>query len=110
MDISKIQVNGITYNIKDENLDALVADAPAALDTLKEIADKLGDDDDAIAGLLTAVAGKQDTLVSGTNIKTVNNTSLLGSGDITLPTISIEDEVMVIMSLTTYVNNEVMYI
>lgn len=28
------------------------------------------------------VAGKQDTLVSGTNIKTVNSTSLLGSGDV----------------------------
>lgn len=27
---------------------------------------------------------KQDTLVSGTNIKTINNTSLLGSGDITI--------------------------
>ena len=28
--------------------------------------------------------GLQDTLVSGTNIKTINNTSLLGSGDITI--------------------------
>ena len=28
------------------------------------------------------VANKQDTLVSGTNIKTINNTSLLGSGNI----------------------------
>ena len=26
--------------------------------------------------------GKQDTLVSGTNIKTINNESLLGSGNI----------------------------
>ena len=30
------------------------------------------------------ISGKQDTLVSGTNIKTINNTSLLGSGDITI--------------------------
>lgn len=30
----------------------------------------------------TAVSGKQDTLVSGTNIKTINNQSLLGSGNI----------------------------
>lgn len=29
-----------------------------------------------------AVADKQDTLVSGTNIKTINQTSILGSGDI----------------------------
>ena len=31
-------------------------------------------------------SSKQDTLVSGTNIKTINNTSLLGSGNITTPT------------------------
>lgn len=31
-----------------------------------------------------ASAGKQDTLVSGTNIKTVNSTSLLGSGNIVI--------------------------
>lgn len=30
----------------------------------------------------TALSAKQDTLVSGTNIKTINNTSLLGSGNI----------------------------
>ena len=32
----------------------------------------------------TALSGKQATLVSGTNIKTVNNESLLGSGNITI--------------------------
>lgn len=32
--------------------------------------------------LNTALSGKQDSLVSGTNIKTINNTSLLGSGNI----------------------------
>lgn len=32
----------------------------------------------------TALDAKQDTLVSGTNIKTVNNTSLLGSGNISI--------------------------
>ena len=31
-----------------------------------------------------AVADKQDTLVSGTNIKTINNTSVLGSGNINI--------------------------
>ena len=30
-------------------------------------------------------ASKQDALVSGTNIKTINSTSVLGSGDITIP-------------------------
>ena len=31
-----------------------------------------------------SVSGKQDTLISGTNIKTINNQSLLGSGNITI--------------------------
>jgi hypothetical protein len=43
----------------------------------------------AYAANLTAWAGlstsaKQDALVSGTNIKTINGTSVLGSGDITI--------------------------
>ena len=32
----------------------------------------------------TNISSKQDTLVSGTNIKTINGTSILGSGDITI--------------------------
>ena len=32
--------------------------------------------------LWTAVGGKQETLVSATNIKTINSESLLGSGDL----------------------------
>lgn len=39
------------------------------------------------AGYLTShqdISGKQDTLVSGTNIKTINNESILGSGDISI--------------------------
>ena len=31
-----------------------------------------------------AITNKQDTLVSGTNIKTINNESILGSGNITI--------------------------
>ena len=34
--------------------------------------------------LSTGLSGKQDTLVSGTNIKTINNQSVLGSGDLTV--------------------------
>ena len=37
-----------------------------------------------VSGGNLVVTGKQDTLVSGTNIKTVNNTSLLGSGNISV--------------------------
>ena len=32
--------------------------------------------------------GKQSTLISGTNIKTINNTSLLGSGNISIPAVT----------------------
>lgn len=35
-----------------------------------------------------AIAPKQDTLVSGTNIKTVGGTSLLGSGNVAFPIVS----------------------
>lgn len=34
--------------------------------------------------LTNALTGKQETLVSGSNIKTINNTSILGSGDLTI--------------------------
>ena len=33
------------------------------------------------------IDNKQDTLISGTNIKTVNGNSLLGSGNIAFPTV-----------------------
>lgn len=36
----------------------------------------------AIGKLQAQVSGKQDTLVSGTNIKTINGSSVLGSGDL----------------------------
>lgn len=37
-----------------------------------------------ISQVQTDLWAKQDTLVSGTNIKTINNTSILWSGDITI--------------------------
>lgn len=37
-----------------------------------------------VTGLQTALDGKQSTLVSGTNIKTVNGNSILGAGDLTI--------------------------
>lgn len=38
----------------------------------------------SLQNLTVTVSGKQDALVSGTNIKTINNQSLLGSGNITI--------------------------
>ena len=39
-----------------------------------------------VTGLTSSLAAKQDTLVSGTSIKTVNGASLLGAGDLTITT------------------------
>ncbi len=44
-------------------------------------ADDIATDESAVT-VQDALDAKQDTLVSGTNIKTINSTSLLGSGDI----------------------------
>lgn len=44
--------------------------------------------DDALDLLKTDLATKQSTLVSGTNIKTVNSSSLLGSGDLSVGTVT----------------------
>ena len=57
----------------------------ADIDTLAEINAILTDADLASVSYVdNGLSGKQATLVSGTNIKTVNSTSLLGSGDITV--------------------------
>ena len=42
-----------------------------------------------IKEIMTALSGKQATLVSGTNIKTVNGTSILGSGNISVSASSV---------------------
>lgn len=44
-----------------------------------------------IATNTTDIAGKQDTLVSGTNIKTVDSQSLLGSGNIPVGDVYVDD-------------------
>lgn len=54
---------------------AAITAADSALDALGKLQKQVTD-------LVAAVAGKQDTLVSGTNIKTVNGSTLLGAGDL----------------------------
>ena len=39
---------------------------------------------DVITAIGTAIKGKQDTLISGTNIATINNQSLLSGGNISI--------------------------
>lgn len=64
----------------------LVDSAPEALDTLKELAAALNDDSNFATTIINAINQKQDTLVSGVNIKTINGSSILGEGNIVLDT------------------------
>ena len=54
---------------------AAVVDADSVLVAFGKLQRQIND-------LATAISGKQDTLVSGTNIKTVNGNSLLGAGNL----------------------------
>ena len=53
----------------------------------------------------TLKSDKQDTLVSGTNIKTINSTSLLGSGNINIPVITVDSSMS--SSSTNPVQNKI---
>ena len=100
--IDSIQLSGVTYQIQGSGgggnptveltqaeYDALVTAGTVSADTYYIITDAQAGDltnyytktetDNAITA---ATSTKQDTLVSGTNIKTINNESLLGSGNI----------------------------
>ena len=58
----------------------------AALDYLESLGGGGGGPVDIadVTGLTAALDAKQDDLVSGTNIKTINGASVLGSGDLTV--------------------------
>lgn len=66
-------------------IDALLDSPPGALDTLNKIAAAIGDDANFAETVAAAIAAKQDQLVSGMNIKTLNGEALTGSGDIKIP-------------------------
>ena len=56
----------------------------------KEEADNKFASKDELTAVETTLGNKQDTLVSGTNIKTINSQSILGSGDLTVSGVSEE--------------------
>lgn len=62
------------------NVALTAADIPASDN--QSVQAHITDAESDISDINTALSGKQDTLVSGTNIKTVNGASLLGSGNI----------------------------
>lgn len=72
--------------VSSDGNDGTIPAATTAAAGVMTAADKalLGTLDVDVASLETAMSGKQETLVSGTNIKTVNGQSVLGSGDITV--------------------------
>ena len=100
--IDKIQLSGVTYDIGGQGgsgvsvVEVTQAEYDALPTSAKTDTSKMYVITDAEAGDLTnyytktevdnaitaATSTKQDTLVSGTNIKTINNESILGSGNI----------------------------
>jgi hypothetical protein len=73
-----------TTTYVNDAISDLVNGAPELLDTLNELAAALGDDPNFATTITTQLGSKQDTLVSGTSIKTINGESLLGSGNIVI--------------------------
>lgn len=74
-------IQGEIYTTKDgQTVSRLGVIEDSITSTNNVLATYMDDVDD----LETAVGGKQDTLVSGTNIKTINGNSILGEGNITV--------------------------
>lgn len=71
----------------------LIDGAPGALNTLNELAEAIGDDAAFSVTIANALAAKQATLVSGTNIKTINGVPIVGSGNVPLVDDTIDDGV-----------------
>ena len=74
-------LDGLSSNLED--LSGEVAVNATHIQELQTLTDGQGDKLDSLD---KEMATKQDKLVSGTNIKTINSTSLLGSGNIAIST------------------------
>lgn len=76
----------INTNFSNLNTDKLESSDITGKEDVSNKKTSLADNSDTFypsqKAVKTAVDAKQDTLVSGTNIKTVNSTTLLGSGDL----------------------------
>jgi hypothetical protein len=82
-----IIINGINkktqaYNVNKNRIDSLVVALGAGATQWGDIGGTLSNQSD----LQSVLDGKQATLVSGTNIKTINGASILSSGNLTLLT------------------------
>lgn len=63
-------------------VEALSTEVATVSTNVTNLTSKVNEDSEKIASLDTEMGTKQDTLVSGTNIKTINNQSILGEGNI----------------------------
>lgn len=70
--------NPVENRVIYDKFDEVEEVTAAALNALNEELSGKADSSDVTA----ALSGKQDTLIAGTNIKTINNESILGSGNI----------------------------
>ena len=78
--------NGVNKKISADNLlKKNVINSLSSTEILKSLSAAQGKTlKDALDTLTTTVGNKQDSLVSGTNIKTINNATILGAGNITI--------------------------
>lgn len=80
-------ITGAATTITSNNLSAaraLVSDSTGKVAVSTVTSTELGYMHGVTSAVQTQLNNKQATLVSGTNIKTINGTSILGSGDITI--------------------------
>lgn len=75
--IANEEVSAAAFNDINERIEQLSENVSGAAATKEELAE-------AVTTLNGSIATKQDTLVSGTNIKTLNGESILGEGNIVL--------------------------
>ena len=61
------------------------------------------------SGFITDISGKQDKLVSGTNIKTINNETILGEGNINIeiPNMTVNEKQIIINKTNTASGNKI---
>lgn len=81
-DKSEVYTREETVDLITASIDDIVDAAPGALDTLNELAAALNDDPNFATTITNTIAQKQDKLISGESIKTINGNSLLGEGNI----------------------------
>jgi len=87
IDGKEATITGAATTITSSDLTAsraVTSSATGKIEVSSVTSTELGYLDGVTSAIQTQIDGKQDVLVSGTNIKTINSTSLLGSGDVSV--------------------------